>query len=191
MPRVIGLTGRAGAGKGAAAEVLVNRFGFVQIDFADPLYQCIEAITGIPRSVLKTDRTVKESPLARFGGVSPRRMLQTLGTEWGRDTIHPDLWVEAWLAQVAAARGRDIVATDVRFVNEANAIRSLGGRVWMVIRPGADCALSGAAAAHSSEGGGVHADRVLYNVDDLRRFQAVVGAIAGGELEAWNAAVAG
>lgn len=68
-------------------------------------------------------------------GVSVRHMLQTLGTEYGRTCIHPDIWVRCWKGR--AQRFDAVVADDVRFPNEAKIIKLLGGEMWRVDRPDA------------------------------------------------------
>lgn len=71
-----------------------------------------------------------------FPGVapaSPRRIMQTLGTEWGRVLHGPDFWVEQW--QRATADMPLLVAEDCRFANEAEAIRARGGLVFEVEAP--------------------------------------------------------
>jgi hypothetical protein len=66
-------------------------------------------------------------------GVTVRHMLQTLGTEYGRQCLHPDVWLVCWRKQ--AERHAKVIADDIRFKNEADLIRSMGGKVWMVRRP--------------------------------------------------------
>ncbi len=146
---LIGLCGPAGAGKNTVAEFLTD---CRQIAFADPLYECVSTITGIPVSRLQ-DREVKEAVLPWLGK-SPRQMLQSLGTEWGRDTIHSEIWIRIAMERAKAelAAGRGVVITDVRFDNEAQAIVAAGGEVWRVVRLGWRC-LSGDTAAHQSEAG--------------------------------------
>jgi hypothetical protein len=146
---LIGLCGPAGAGKNTVAEILTD---FRQIAFADPLYQCISTITGLPVGRLQ-DRAVKEA-LIPWLGKSPRQMLQTLGTEWGRGSVHEEIWIRIALerAKPELAAGRGVVITDVRFDNEAKAIIDAGGEVWRVVRPGWRC-LDDASASHSSEAG--------------------------------------
>jgi hypothetical protein len=152
--RLIGLCGDAGAGKGSVAAVLAG-MGFLEMAFADRIYQAVAVITGYSIADLK-NRRFKEEPLPWLGGKSPRHLLQTLGTEWGRQTVSPDLWVTMTMRHIDhLARGLDdiaVVITDVRFANEAEAIRQRGGVIWEVRRPGASC-LDAAAAGHSSEGG--------------------------------------
>jgi hypothetical protein len=144
----------------------------MQMAFADPLYECVSAITGLPVSRLK-DRDVKEA-VVPWLGKSPRQMLQTLGTEWGRGTVHPEIWIRIAMEHAGQhlAVGRCVVITDVRFDNEAQAIIDAGGEVWSVTRPGWRC-LADEAAAHQSEAG--VSDRLITRtidnsgpLDDLR-----------------------
>ena len=171
---LIGLCGPAGAGKNTVAEFLTDSDGcsFLQMAFADPLYQCISTITGLPVGRLQ-DRAVKEEVIPWLGK-SPRQLLQTLGTEWGRGSVHPEIWIRIAMERAAShlAVGRSVVITDVRFDNEAQAIADAGGEVWRIVRPGWRC-LAGDAATHSSEAG--VAERLIARtidnsgtLDDLR-----------------------
>lgn len=144
---LIGLCGAAGAGKGSVAAVLRER-GFVEIAFADPLYEAVAAIAGIPVERLR-DREVKEAVIPWIGK-SPRQLLQSLGTDWGRNMVADDLWVRAAMAK--AAQHDSVVIPDVRFSNEAEAIRAAGGVILSVFRPGESC-LTAETAAHESEAG--------------------------------------
>lgn len=148
---LIGLCGAASAGKSAVAEILRDRRGFTGLSFAGPIYRAVAAVTGMTVEQL-ADRSQKERPI-EWLGKSPRELLQTLGTEWGRDTVRSDIWVVIAMRQAAAIRqiGGKVAIADVRFENEAQAIREAGGVVWRVERPQAG--LAGAAAEHSSEAG--------------------------------------
>ena len=96
------------------------------------------------------ERDLKELPVPGIG-ISGRRMMQTLGTEWGR-SLDTQLWVRVAavtlglndLPNSSPVHDR-IVLTDVRFPNEAEWIRSLGGYIWRVVRP------APAVAEHVSE----------------------------------------
>lgn len=146
MRRIIGFCGPAGAGKDLAASMV---HGACRVAFADPIYQGLAAMLGISEAELR-DRSAKERPIVGLGA-SPRQLLQTLGTEWGRRMICPDIWIELafWRWEQAAANGISlIVVPDVRFANEAQQIRSEGGEVWMIYRPGVE-----PVAAHESEAG--------------------------------------
>jgi len=99
-------------------------------------------------------------------GVSVRHMLQTLGTEYGRQCLRPDVWLICWRKK--AERFGSVVADDVRFTNEADLIRSMGGELWLVRRAGVQRTTN-----HASEGGldDYNFDRVIDNdgtLDELR-----------------------
>jgi len=151
---LIGLCGAAGAGKNSVANFLTDSDGcrLYQLAFADPLYQCVSTITGLPVARLK-DRDVKEAVLPHLGK-SPRQMLQSLGTEWGRGMVHDEIWIRITMERAGEhlTVGRGVVITDVRFDNEAQAIVDAGGEVWRVIRNGWRC-LDDNTAAHQSEAG--------------------------------------
>lgn len=63
--------------------------------------------------------------------LSPRDIMQLLGTEVGR-SIHPNIWVNAMFANWSDQD--HWILTDVRFPNEAEAIKSRGGVVIRVNR---------------------------------------------------------
>lgn len=172
---LIGLAGRAGAGKDTVAQMIVQAAGAVGYpaivtSFADPLYEAVSAITGIPVNRLR-DRELKEQPI-EWLGKSPRELLQTLGTQWGRQMIHPEIWVAATARRWRGSDAAVIAIPDVRFDNEARAIREAGGRVFRVIRPGHECLAAGA-AQHESEAGVSDdlVDGVIANVGTLEQLR--------------------
>lgn len=151
-PLLIGLTGLAGTGKDTVADRLCSAHGFERHAFAEPLRDMLTALltgAGIDYAHL-FERHLKEQPVPHIG-ISGRRLMQTLGTEWGR-TLDPDLWVRTAAITLGLHDMPNstpihdrIVITDVRFPNEAAWIESLGGRVVRVTRPAPEV------AAHVSE----------------------------------------
>lgn len=179
-PRLIGLTGPARSGKDTTAEILVREAGFVRIAFADPLRDFVRRLLGYTPEDLETR---KEDP-TEFGP-SPREMMQTLGTEWGRETISPELWLRVARREIEAnlAAGRSVVLSDVRFPNEADLVQELGGELWRILRRTGDRIR---VRDHKSEGGVsiMLCDVVLANngtIEDLTR--AVRGHIGSPGLE--------
>ena len=61
-----------------------------------------------------------------MGGKTPRWAMQSLGTEWGRDLIHNDLWINAWKSTLPDG---NIVVDDIRFLNEVETIQDEGGYI--------------------------------------------------------------
>lgn len=143
---LIGIHGLAGAGKSLVASMIP---GAHSMQFADPLYEMISVLTGIPVDVLKI-RSVKETVIPWIGK-SPRQLLQTLGTEWGRGTVKDSLWLSHFDRRLDKVQqsGHDghVAVCDLRFDNEAEYIEGTGGVVWHVHRPGLKRGL------HSSEAG--------------------------------------
>lgn len=146
---LVGLCGPAGCGKDTVAAMLVRHGAFSKYTLAMPLKMGLEAMLDIPLSTWD-DRARKEEPLPWLGK-SPRQLAQTLGTEWGRQCVHPEIWVllmkRHW-EEVRKATCPRMVVTDVRFDNEAKAIIESGGTVWRVDRENVP-----SVAEHSSEAG--------------------------------------
>jgi hypothetical protein len=108
-------------------------------------------------NLIKTQR--KEEPLQRTLGVSYRQLMRTLGTEWGRDCIHPEIWNQVMMERLNTARrlGRSlIVIDDMRFEDEYRMIRVLDGQCWRVERPGVSDTDT---SCHRSDGGLEHVDQ--------------------------------
>lgn len=136
---IIGLSGYAQSGKDTVAEVLVRRFGFQRVAFADPIREfCYDfnPIIGHTANEPKFLRDVVDRDGWELAKKNPqvRHTLQAVGVS-ARKVFGEDFWIKQ------AINKTDIygkwVITDVRFKNEATAIWELpGGQVWRVERPG-------------------------------------------------------
>ncbi len=166
-PRLVGIAGRAGAGKDLVASMIPGAW---VIGLADPLYAMLAAMLRVSVDSLR-DRGTKELPIEWLGR-SPRHLLQTLGTEWGREHVAQDVWMRLAAKRaddMVAAGVRVVVVADVRFPDEAAWIRDRGGEVWHLRRPGTD-----APSTHVTEAGVavVGDEPVIVNdgtIEDLRR----------------------
>jgi len=72
--------------------------------------------------------------------LTPRLLLQLLGTECGRKIIHPNIWVNSLMSEYKPIENSNTVypnwvITDVRFPNELRAIKEKGGITIRVNRP--------------------------------------------------------
>jgi dephospho-CoA kinase len=166
---LIGIAGRARVGKDTAGLYLADRYGLRRMAFADPVKRVVAELLGVSLGVLETHG--KEAPIAGLDR-SPRYLYQTLGTEWGRNLVHPDLWVRvlarehALVERQACVHG--VVITDVRMPNEAAWVRERGTLVHITRQD------APAVRAHESEQGVevLEGDVVLPNdgtIDELYR----------------------
>jgi hypothetical protein len=155
VPSLIGIAGKAGTGKDTLADYLVRHLRATKYSFALPLKASLNAAFGWKMENWN-DREWKERVIPWLGK-SPRQCAQLLGTDWGREMIHPSVWVflaeQEYLLHVAMiSHGNPhgaippFVIPDVRFDNEAEMIRSHGGVVIRLQRPDTE-----PIAAHKSE----------------------------------------
>jgi hypothetical protein len=145
--RVIGLCGLIGSGKGTVAEHLMEEHNYVGVSFAETLKDAAACIFGWDRDMLEgdTERSRAERELKdewwseRMGfDVSPRYMLQFMGTEVMRNNLHQNIWAlatEKRIIQMAQDYPYlNYVISDVRFPNEFDMIHRLNGEVWHIQR---------------------------------------------------------
>ena len=145
MPQLIGLTGRASAGKDTLAQLLHSRYDYVRYAYADPLRTLLNERFGWKPAQWE-DREWKEYALAdEAGGYSPRSWMQWLGTEVLRTYAGYDIFVRLAFTNWDK-HPYPMVISDVRFSNEAQAIINRGGMILEVTREG-----TGALNDHVSE----------------------------------------
>lgn len=178
MMRLIGIAGVAGSGKDTVADFLKAHYNFKSVAFADPIRAGMKAITGLIDEYFQ--HPSKEVVLEIFGK-SPRQMMQTLGTEWGRDSVNEDLWLILASIKVKAYHdeGYHVAITDVRFANEAAYIRNNGGCIWHIKRGGA-----GTKHLHASEAGVAFAqgDEVINNNGTIEDLHGKIARYVQGEV---------
>jgi hypothetical protein len=167
---LIGLYSSAPQSGKTTVAMELERRGFARVPFADPLKGMVVRFLmalGYPKGeALRLVHIDKSAEIPQLG-VTVRHLLQTLGTEWGRNCVTPDVWLKCWKA--SATQHLLVVADDVRFPNEAQLIKSMGGQIWRIERPGLIDT-----TGHVSEGGlrDWVFDRVIVNngtVEDMIR----------------------
>lgn len=144
LPKVIGLYSPVmQSGKTTVSDYLSNKYGYTPIKFATTLklmlvvlFRDLGFADGSIQRMLEGD--LKEASMPALGGNSPRRLMQTLGTDWGRNMVDTDIWIEVAKAKAEDIlyRGRGVIFEDVRQPNEYTLARRLGARMIRVTRPG-------------------------------------------------------
>lgn len=163
---LIGLSGYARSGKDTMAELLCLNYSFSRLSFADPMRDAVYKLNPL------IDGTTRLADLVDDYGWDvakskdeARRLLQVFGTEVGREMFGGNFWIDQAFKQIDPAA--NVVIADVRFPNEADAIKARGGTVIRINRHNLS-----AVNSHKSE----HAmdnymfNHVIYNdgtLDDL------------------------
>lgn len=149
--KLIGFEGKMGSGKSTAIDQLkeVTDYGVMNVKFAQPLYDIQEFIYDrIKQVYTRPDNFIKD-----------RKLLQWIGTEFGRESIRDTLWVDLWREHVRKLHFDFpkvlIVCDDVRFDNEAEVIKGLGGHVIRITTDKTDTrtVAKDGIMAHKSEAG--------------------------------------
>lgn len=171
--RIIGFNGTMGVGKSTAVglleQYLIATFeqGSTLIKFAQPLYDIQEFIYERIYDVYERPETF----------VKDRKLLQWLGTDWGRGTISDTLWVDLWKARALRATSFNsvVICDDVRFNNEAATIKEMGGIVVKLTSNRADDRIDtkSGIVSHASEAGisDKYVDFIIENNGTLHEFE--------------------
>lgn len=133
-PKIIGFTGKKFSGKTTASKFFEDK-GFVKINFKDEL---IAEIKKYLPDLLKDISVHYNLDLNQLFEQKPpeiRHLLQNWGTELRRNQDQ-DYWVLQYADKAVDAKWSNnlIVTDDVRFLNEADCVRDLGGIIIKIIR---------------------------------------------------------
>lgn len=191
MTPLVGVIGRKRSGKDSFAAPLVED-GWARISLADPLRDAALALDPLVGEVYLTDPETGSAHVHREARLSDvisvlgweaakdrvpevRRTLQRLGTEAIR-ALDEGFWTRIALARIAASEA-PVVVPDVRYPNEADAVRERGGLIVRVVRPETEVE-----DAHPSETAldDYVADVVIQNVLGLEDLHSVARAIVAG-----------
>ena len=116
---IIGITGEKESGKDVAAEYLSRKLGHPIWKFATGVREVISVMTGLSVEFLES-REGKKTILPEFGGITVGRALQVVGTDWGRNQVSENIWVNVLTRKWVDAGQPNIIISDVRFENEAD-----------------------------------------------------------------------
>ncbi len=158
------------SGKTTVAGLLANYLNGTRVSFADPMRRLvIEFVTpfmdgGVMEvwDWIRDDR--KDTKPIPGLGVTLRHLLVTIGTDWGRQKVHPDVWVMQARERLRQERRfGPVIFDDVRFPNEYAMLRKEGALLIKVYRP--DAPETG--APNEGQLAGLPFDDIITNVGTL------------------------
>ena len=178
---IVAFVGEKGSGKDTAVEQLpLNNKEVVK--FAGPLKEMLRTLLReqfvdedtIERMI---EGDLKELPTKYLGGKSPRHAMVTLGTEWGRECMAENLWTEIARNKVEHLEqsGVNVFITDCRFLNEAEAVKDMGGILVRITRPG--CEAKPGAHVSETEMSRISVDHTINNSGTLPEFAYMTRSI--------------
>lgn len=165
--KLIGISGKAESGKDTVADFLIETYkNHYYEPFAYGLKDAAAAAFALPRDSFD-DRSLKKAVVDSWG-VSPRQIIQFVGTELFRNTICgllPEIGQNFWVHRMylrcegiltpddvgAYESGDTVVIPDVRFQNEYDFVKANNGIIINLTRPGIDGNIG--IPNHSSESG--------------------------------------
>lgn len=130
---IIGISGRIGSGKDTLAQFIREIDPSYEVKkFAYKLKQVASLLTGVPVEKFE-DQEFKKQQMPSEWGMTYREFLQKLGTDAIRDGLHTNAWVNSLMAEykidghAGPMQYPNWLITDVRFPNEAVAVKQYGG----------------------------------------------------------------
>ena len=183
MAQLIGLYSPAPqSGKTFMASVL-EQSGYKTMSFAEPIKKMATEFImsfGYPKEQAARFVWASKEETIPAKKTTARHILQTLGTEWGRNCIGSEIWLDCMMSRVAShlkESDSKIIIDDVRFQNEAELVKKMGGEMWMIVRPSAQ-----RNTTHESEGAldkWESFDRMIINDGTIADFRAKIDKAAG------------
>lgn len=146
MSKIVGLVGLAGSGKNSVANILIKNYpNWVALSSGSAVKDICAVMFNWDRKLLEGDtiesREWRETPDEYWSSklgyeFTPRKAMQWLATDIVRNQLSASFWIdktELAIKQILAKdKEKNIVITDVRFKNEIDLIKNLGGEIWWV-----------------------------------------------------------
>jgi hypothetical protein len=168
-PFVIGLVGCKNVGKTTVARMIKKKWNFPEYTFAEPIKEICK-IAFLLDDWQVNDQTGKETLDERWN-TTPRKLLQTVGTNLFRDCYNTDHWLHHMDHKLDKTGCPFVVISDVRFQNEATLIKNRNGILIRISRDTQDIIDN-----HESEQGheAIQVDDTISNNTSIKELQLKV-----------------
>ena len=133
------IAGKKRVGKDTLANMIGSKTDNpVVYRLADPIKRMLCALINIPSSQIEEINKIKENGDSVKAGklsLDIRKLLQTLGTDWGRDTIDKEIWIQILIEEIKKDMSKDItpIVADIRFENEMNVLKERFNKDFNVV----------------------------------------------------------
>jgi hypothetical protein len=152
---IIGLTGKKSSGKDTIANYLVSKHGFIKLSFGEAVKDIVHIITGWDRDLIEgsteESRIFRETIKHKMYNKTCRELMQIVGTDLFRNHFDENIWINIVINKINKINS--YVISDVRFDNEANAIKNEGGILIKINRTRTSSSSSFNSDLHISESG--------------------------------------
>ena len=135
---IIGLSGYARSGKDEIAKILIEDYSFIRVGFADKIRQMLVATNPLVKEGLRLEDVVENYGWEQAKVIFPevRTLLQNMGVG-ARNIFKDTFWIDHALEYIDS--NHNYVITDVRFINEAETIKSYAdSQIWRIRRIGVE-----------------------------------------------------
>lgn len=140
--KIVAINGTIGSGKDTFSKTFIDN-GYMRISFAESLKDAVAAIFGWDREMLEGStpeaRVIRETVDEYWSSVlgydvTPRWVLQNLGTDVLRKHFHDNIWIFSLENKIRNFQHDKIIITDCRFPNEVKMVRRNEGTIIEVQR---------------------------------------------------------
>jgi len=135
---IIGITGNKQSGKDTSANYFIKKHNFIKLSFAQPLKEICKVLFDFNEEQVNGS---KKEEIDEFWKVTPRSIMQFLGTEIFRNeiskiipNIKENFWTKIMEQKILNNNNKHIVIPDVRFSNEVDLIRKFNGIIIQIHR---------------------------------------------------------
>jgi len=171
---LIGICGKANAGKDSVAKFIQECINCRIVHWADPLKEMLISYFGLNYEDVYTQEGKEK--YNEYWGMKNREILQKFGTNACRDNFCVDVWIKTMELRIKNdIEKENILIADTRFDNEAEFIRKNDGIIIEVVRKSGTF-LTKRLSEHSSENGisKEFITYVIYNEGTLQDLQEKV-----------------
>jgi len=140
---IVGLVGFIGSGKGTVSSYLKDTYNFQNLSFAKTLKDAVANIFHWPRNLLEGDTSESRQWREEIDiwwanrldipHLTPRWVLQNLGTNVIRKEFHDDMWIASLERSLLDLEGNYVIS-DLRFPNEIKMLKNQNSKIWWIQR---------------------------------------------------------